>query len=510
MVGYPIQGTSAAGGASGAIVVAEDHYFANSAARDAYFASHPDELVDKVYVYISDTTTLEQYRLSTTSWIDIDPVIKGEKGDTGATGATGPQGIQGEQGLQGIQGIQGIQGPIGPAGTYTAGNGIDIVSDTISVDFIDESGIVFATHLPSSITGAVSYQGTFLASLGEAPTPAAQGYYYVSEDVGTIDTTAFSTGDWLVYTNETNWNKIGNSSSSITWANISDKPSTFTPTSHGNESHSSTFITSSGVTYDALNANGDVGSNAGQVADGQHAHNGVYQPLDSDLTAIAALTSNGFIKRTGSGTAAIDTNTYVTTTGTAADSTLWDSLALPSLSGNALKYLRLNSGGTEFEFATVEPGASSFTSLTDTPANYTDASLKYVRVNAASNALEFATVSGGTWGSITGTLANQSDLQAVLDLKLEASDLADVGYSSFATTATLPPSPSVGEIFEFIGTGANWTLTANTGQYIRMLSVVSAAGGTVASTSEYDCVCLIYIGSNVWLVKNSMGILEIT
>lgn len=500
MVGYPIQGTSAAGGASGAIVVAEDHYFANSAARDAYFASHPDELVDKVYIYISDTTTLEQYRLSTTSWIDIDPVIKGEKGDTGATGATGPQGIQGEQGLQGIQGIQGIQGPIGPAGTYTAGNGIDIVSDTISVDFIDESGIVFATHLPSSITGAVSYQGTFLASLGEAPTPAAQGYYYVSEDVGTIDTTAFSTGDWLVYTNETNWNKIGNSSSSITWANISDKPSTFTPTSHGNESHSSTFITSSGVTYDALNANGDVGSNAGQVADGQHAHNGVYQPLDSDLTAIAALTSNGFIKRTGSGTAAIDTNTYVTTTGTAADSTLWDSLALPSLSGNALKYLRLNSGETEFEFATVEPGASSFTSLTDTPANYTDASLKYVRVNAASNALEFATLSGGD--SLPSQTGNAGKFLTTDGTDASWSELPSTTFASGDAVVTLPENPSAGQVYQYVGTGTAWTINANTGQTIRNLS---DTGNRLTSGHNYASVALICIGTDEWSIYSSYG-----
>lgn len=89
-------------------------------------------------------------------------------------------------------------------------------------------------------------------------------------------------------------------------------------------------------------------------------------------------------------------------------------------------------------------------------------------------------------------------------------ELTNVGYSSVATTATLPANPDIGEIYEFIGTGENWTLTANTGQYIRMLSVVSAAGGTIASTSAYDCVCLIYIGSNVWLVKSAMGVLEVT
>ena len=37
-------------------------------------------------------------------------------------------------------------------------------------------------------------------------------------------------------------------------------------------------------------------------------------------------------------------------------------------------------------------------------------------------------VGGGTWGSITGTLSNQTDLQNALNLKYDASNPA--GYSS--------------------------------------------------------------------------------
>lgn len=39
-----------------------------------------------------------------------------------------------------------------------------------------------------------------------------------------------------------------------------------------------------------------------------------YQPLDADLTAIAALTGTGILKRTGSNTWALDTETYLSTT----------------------------------------------------------------------------------------------------------------------------------------------------------------------------------------------------
>jgi len=56
----------------------------------------------------------------------------GPMGLTGATGATGPQGPAGPIGLTGATGAQGPQGPQGPAGTYTAGPGINISSNTIS------------------------------------------------------------------------------------------------------------------------------------------------------------------------------------------------------------------------------------------------------------------------------------------------------------------------------------------------------------------------------------------
>lgn len=66
------------------------------------------------------------------------PGDTGPQGPPGATGATGPQGNTGPQGPAGPQGAtgatgaQGPQGPQGPAGTYAAGSGINISSNTIS------------------------------------------------------------------------------------------------------------------------------------------------------------------------------------------------------------------------------------------------------------------------------------------------------------------------------------------------------------------------------------------
>ncbi|MFA5636008.1 MAG: hypothetical protein WC977_08880, partial [Anaerovoracaceae bacterium] len=65
------------------------------------------------------------------------------------------------------------------------------------------------------------------------------------------------------------------------YGDLTNIPTTFTPSSHGNESHTSTFITSSGVTFENLNANGDVGTGSIQVSKGDHSHAGVYEPVIS-------------------------------------------------------------------------------------------------------------------------------------------------------------------------------------------------------------------------------------
>lgn len=52
---------------------------------------------------------------------------------------------------------------------------------------------------------------------------------------------------------------------------------------HGNEDHSATYITSGGVTFEVLNANGDVGTGASQVAIGNHNHSSVYEPANANI-----------------------------------------------------------------------------------------------------------------------------------------------------------------------------------------------------------------------------------
>lgn len=79
------------------------------------------------------------------------------------------------------------------------------------------------------------------------------------------------------------------------------------------------------------------------------------QPLDADLTAIAALTgTSGFLKKTAADTWALDTSTYVTSTGTGATGT-WGI----SISGNASTATTATSAGT----ATTATTASTANAL---------------------------------------------------------------------------------------------------------------------------------------------------
>lgn len=69
-----------------------------------------------------------------------------------------------------------------------------------------------------------------------------------------------------------------------------------------------------------------------------------------------------------------------------------------------------------------QPGASAFTELSDVPNSYVGAGGKIVSVEVAETGLEFITGGpggGATWGSITGTLSAQTDLQTALDGKVD-------------------------------------------------------------------------------------------
>ena len=70
---------------------------------------------------------------------------------------------------------------------------------------------------------------------------------------------------------------------------LHDHSALYAGITHNNTSHSETYITSSGVTYEALNANGDVGSGIGQIASGDHNHDLVYAAIAHDHNSVYSL-----------------------------------------------------------------------------------------------------------------------------------------------------------------------------------------------------------------------------
>ena len=80
------------------------------------------------------------------------------------------------------------------------------------------------------------------------------------------------------------------------------------------------LLLSGGVMSNAnvvTNLNADLldGQHGSYYASAAHNHSGVYQPLDADLTAIAALAgTSGLLKKTATDTWALDTTTYVSGT----------------------------------------------------------------------------------------------------------------------------------------------------------------------------------------------------
>lgn len=84
------------------------------------------------------------------------------------------------------------------------------------------------------------------------------------------------------------------------------------------------------------------------------------------------------------------------------------------------------------------------------------------------------------------------------------------GHGYFVTASialTLPASPSVGDTISFFVDGAfTLTITANTGQKIKVSTALSSSAGTAANTASGDSMTLVYRGTNTqWEAINYVG-----
>lgn len=121
-----------------------------------------------------------------------------------------------------------------------------------------------------------------------------------------------------------------------------------------------------------------------------------------------------------------------------------------------------------------------------------------INITNASNSITISTVGAGlTWSDTSGTFTA----------------VVDNGYFlTAASTPTLPVSPSEGDTIEFaIFAAATMTITANTGQFIRLGTAISAAAGTCVASIIGNTIKLVYRSSvTTWISTAAVGSWTIT
>ena len=91
------------------------------------------------------------------------------------------------------------------------------------------------------------------------------------------------------------------------------------------------------------------------------------------------------------------------------------SLTIPVQDGEGIS-IPIEDNGSTIN-VTLLGGVDSFLGMSDTPSSYSGQSGKFIKVNGAEEELEFSEITV-IWGNISGTLSNQTDLQAELDDKI--------------------------------------------------------------------------------------------
>lgn len=204
---------------------------------------------------------------------------KGDKGDTGATGATGAQGIQGIQGIQGVQGVAGDSATI-EIGTVTT---LDAGEDATVENVGTVSDAIFNFGIPKGADGEVT---TAQLNAGlDTKVDKVTGKGLSTNDYTTTEKNKLA---GIASGAEVNVNADWNSASGD--SQILNKPSI--PDATSDLTNDSGFITTSDVTYETLNSNGDVGTGSTQVSRGNHTHTGVYEPANANIQSHISSTSN--------------------------------------------------------------------------------------------------------------------------------------------------------------------------------------------------------------------------
>jgi hypothetical protein len=220
------------------------------------------------------------------------------------------------------------------------------------------------------------------------------------------------------------------------------------------------------------------------------------QALDADLTAISGLTGTGFLKRTGTDTWVLDTNTYLTTltdtlatvTGRGASTTtaitLSGGVTINAAGSTNGAIFAGSTSGTTKVVASAVAGSTTITlpGTTGTIALTSDLPTVNSGTLAVSIGVAGATSSTVTWGTSTGFNANSTGA-TTYDLKVGP---------ALTALATLMTTAGVG----FIKRGATAdTYTIDTSTYLTGNQSISLSGDASGSGTTAITVTLASVGT---------------
>jgi hypothetical protein len=362
--------------------------------------------------------------------------VVGPQGPKGDTGATGPEGPQGLKGDKGDTGATGLQGPIGQTGP--AG------SPDTRADIL--------VKLAEQADGGLSLQ----QNTGEA---ASAVKFAVKDSSGTAK--ASIAADGMVTTSKLN----------LPFGSGTGRDIAVTNTAPADNSAALTFYPSSGTN--------------------------------------ASPTMSVMPRGTGYG-ATIKSQMYVYNTDRIADPANWEALMLRA-AGADYRFVSYNAGTGVPRPVYFQMGYGNNVLSLAADSNVgigTTAPTQKLEVSGNVKATAFigdgsqltGLSSGGSWGAITGTLANQTDLQSVLNAKASISSLATVAttgsYSDLSNKPTIPSAETQSSLLTKLATrtdGAVLTMqqgpTTDTASTVK-LAVKDSSGATKASIAADGTVTI--------------------
>ena len=185
----------------------------------------------------------------------------------------------------------------------------------------------WAQQAAASITGSLIYRGSWSAATATYPSTPGTGDYYKVSVAGTVSSVDYAVNDSIIY-NGTGWDKI-DSTDSVT--SVAGKVGVVT-------------LVKADVGLGNVDNTSDVNK---PVSTAQATAIATKQPLDTDLTAIAALVgTSGLLKKTAVDTWILDTIAYTTNTGTVTSVGGTGTVSGLSLSGTVTSAGNLTLGGT--------------------------------------------------------------------------------------------------------------------------------------------------------------------